>query len=306
MFFIRVKFLSNLILLAIGLVFAGLSGFSQIVNKKLVVDGVMREYIVYLPVNFNTQQKHPLILAFHGGGGSAKQAMAHYGFNAIADTAKFLVVYPNGIKKHWNDGRNLKQQKHDDIEFIRQLLQQLKKDYPIDDNRIFFTGISNGGFFSFALALRLPDQIKAIAPVCATISMNLFNEYKPSNPVSLLLINGTDDPIVPYNGGTIRARFFKRSQCTSTDLSIARFTSLNDCDLKPTVSFMKDTAPNDNCMAERFYYTCKKEQVQLIKIHGGGHTWPGGKQYLGKRIVGVVCLDFSAEKEIWNFFRQLY
>jgi polyhydroxybutyrate depolymerase len=295
---------NSLRLLAIGLVLFSHTAFTQVTEKKLLVNGVEREYIVYAPTHFDADQKHPLILAFHGGGGNAKQTMGHYGFNAVADTAGFLVVYPNGIKKGWNDGRNLKKHTHDDIAFIRQLIQQLKRDYSIDESRIFSTGISNGGFFSFALALRMPDQIKAIAPVCATISMNLYKEYQPANPVSLLLINGTDDPLVPYNGGTIGGKFFDRGQCSSTDNTLAKFISLNQCEVKPSVTFMKDGDPTDNCRAERFIYTCTAAKVQLIKVHGGGHTWPGGKQYLGKRLVGVVCRDFSAAQEIWKFFRQ--
>jgi polyhydroxybutyrate depolymerase len=298
------KTINVLFLLTIGATLVSREAFSQAITKQLLVNGIKREYIVYTPAHWNTSRKHPLILAFHGGGGSAKQAMKHYGFNAIADTAEFLVVYPNGIRKHWNDGRNFKKQKHDDVEFIRQLIAQLQKDYPVDAQRIFSTGISNGGFFSFALALRMPEQIKAIAPVCASISMNLFPEYKPAQPVSLLLINGTDDPIVPYNGGTIGGKFFKRGQCTSTDLTLARYTSLNDCELNPVSASLPDIDTKDGCHAERFNYSCKDARLQFIKVYGGGHTWPGGSSYLSKRIVGKVCRDFSASQEIWNFFRQ--
>lgn len=298
------KTIKSLFLFAIGIVLTASEVFSQVTEKEIVVNGIKREYVVYTPAHWNALRKHPLILAFHGGGGNAKQAMKHYSFNAIADTAEFLVVYPNGIRKHWNDGRNLKKQKHDDVAFIHQLIQQLQKDYPIDPQRIFSTGISNGGFFSFALALRLPDQIKAIAPVCTSISMNLFPEYKPAQPVSLLLINGTDDPIVPYNGGNIGGKFFKRGQCTSTDLTLARYASLNDCELNPIITSLPDTDTKDGCHAEQSSYQCQNAQVQFIKIYGGGHTWPGGSQYLSKRIVGKVCRDFSASKVIWNFFRQ--
>jgi polyhydroxybutyrate depolymerase len=271
-----------------------------------MVDGVKREYLVYVPKNFDPAKKHPLVLAFHGGGGSAKRSLEFFGFNEVADTAGFLVVYPNGIKKGWNDGRQVKKHTHDDVGFIRKLIEQLKKNYLIDANKIFATGMSNGGLFSFTLGLKLSDQIKAIAPVCATIGMDTFNDYRPEYSFSCLLINGTDDPIVPYNGGTVSVKFIKRGQCTPTDATLARLLSLNSCDQSPAVKSFPDTDKNDGCTAEKFVYNCGQGlEVQFIKITGGGHTWPGGKQYLGKRLVGNVCRDFQAEKEIWNFFRQL-
>lgn len=293
-------------LLAIGLVFSVLNSFSQTLSKEIFVDGVKREYLVYVPKNFDHAKKHPMVLAFHGGGGTAKRSLAFFGFNEVADTAGFLVVYPNGLNKGWNDGRQIKKHPHDDVGFIRKLIEQLKNDYPVDENKIFATGISNGGFFSFTLGLKLSDQIKAIAPVCATIGADIFNDYRPEYAFSCLLINGTDDPLVPYNGGTVGGKFLKRGQCTPTDATIARILNLNSCDQNPSRELFPDKDKSDGCTAEKFIYNCKQGlEVQFIKITGGGHTWPGGKQYLSKRLIGNVCRDFSAEKEIWNFFRRL-
>jgi polyhydroxybutyrate depolymerase len=278
---------------------------AQDVSKQLFVDGIKREYIVHLPANFNSQKKHPLVLVFHGGGGTAQNSIPFYGMNAVSDTAGFIVVYPNGIDKGWNDGRSVKKHSQDDIGFIRQLLQRLSQDYPVDEQRIFSTGISNGGFFSFALAYHLSDKIRAIAPVCATIAKDIFDSYQPTKPIGLLLINGTQDPLVPYEGGKVGGRLMNRGQCASTVETIAKFIQLNGCTKNATQSAMLNADASDGCTATRFVYSCNGSQwVQLIKIEGGGHTWPGGKQYFGKRLIGKVCQDFSGATEVWNFFRK--
>ncbi|HCW08191.1 MAG TPA: esterase [Cytophagales bacterium] len=287
------------------LVFLTSTSFAQDFSRTIDVLGEQREYIVHLPLNNIANKKHPLVLAFHGGGGSAKHSLAFFGLNEVSDTAGFIVVYPNGLNKGWNDGRVIKNHTHDDIRFITLLLEQLKKDYSIDEKKVFATGISNGGFFSFSLALHLSNKIRAIAPVCASIPETIFQNYNPPKPVSLLLINGTEDPLVPYNGGKIGGRLLKRGQCSSTIETVKKFILMNQCDPKPTTYSFPDKDVTDECKAKRFSYSCENgNQVQLIRIEGGGHTWPGGKQYLGKRLVGKVCRDFSAATEVWSFFRS--
>lgn len=279
--------------------------FAQDQFKKINVVGEEREYIVHLPINYKADKNHALVLAFHGGGSTAKSSLLFFGLNAVSDTAGFIVVYPNGINKGWNDGRAIKNHSHDDLGFIGLLIDQLKKDYSIDENKIFATGISNGGFFSFALALRLSNKIRAIAPVCATIPEVIFQNYAPTKAMSLLLINGTEDPLVPYNGGKVGGKLLNRGQCSSTVETVKKFILMNQCNPKPATFIFPDIDPNDGCTAKKFSYTCDNEnKVQLIRIEGGGHTWPGGKQYLGKRLVGNVCRDFSAAEEIWKFFRS--
>lgn len=295
----KIPFLIGLFLWSFGL-------NAQDKKKQLTVGKEVREYIVHVPAS-GKKEKLPVVFVFHGGGGTARHTISFLGMNSVADTAGFLVVYPNGLQKGWNDGREVKKHTHDDIGFIRLLLEKIKRDYPVDEQRIFATGISNGGFFSFALGLHLPDKFRAIAPVCATIPTVLFNNYSPKKAVSLLLINGTKDPLVPYNGGEVGGKWFKnRGQCTSTDETISKFLTLNHCQANPTTYALPDRDTHDECTATRFVYSCaNSNKVQLIKVEGGGHTWPGGKQYLGKRLVGRVCRDFSASAEVWNFFRTL-
>jgi len=272
-----------------------------------MVNNVERDYIIHLPTSYSSEKKLPLVLIFHGGGGNAKQMQGYMGMDAIADKENFICAYPQGINKQWNDGREFKESisANDDVLFITVLLDSLVKQYAIDKSRIFSTGISNGAFFSFCLADKLADRILAIAPVCGSIPERTFDEYQTSIPVSLLLINGTKDPLVPYNGGGVGNRLIgNRGNCTSTDKTIEKFTSIDQVSQTAAVRELADNDGSDGCTATQYSYAGGKNKtsVVLIKITGGGHTLPGGAQYLPKFMVGKVCRDFKANEMIWNFF----
>jgi polyhydroxybutyrate depolymerase len=271
---------------------------------EMKVDKTKRTYIKYIPANI--KQGAPLLIVLHGHGGTGKMMMNHTGFNEIADREKFIVVYPDGIDKGWNDFRKEINEKYDDAEFIKELIEKIHVEEKIDTSRIYATGISNGGFFSLYLANKLNGRITAIAPVTANLPEKLYNIYKLEKPVSLMLINGTKDPLVPYDGGKIGFKNGKsRGNAVSTDKTISKFVSLNNCNTVPKEEQFKDTDPDDDCTAVKYTYTggLNNSEVVLIKVINGGHTWPGGSQYLPIFVVGNLCKDFSASEEIWNFFK---
>lgn len=278
------------------------------ITGKLTIDGIEREYILHLPADYGTA-KLPLVMVFHGGGGNAEQVKEHTKFNKLADNEDFIVVYPNAVDKNWNDGRIGEKLPTDidDVKFISTMLDTLIANYNINSGRVFATGISNGGFFSFYLALKLSERILAIAPVAANLPENLKDTYKTSLPVSLLLINGTKDPLVKYDGGPVGFKDDETGRGTSlsTSWTISIWTKNNDCQQSSKIEEIDDTE-DDGCKAEKTsYYRCKDgTEVILVKITGGGHTWPGASQYLPKIIVGNVCKDFKATEMIWLFFRS--
>ena len=179
----------------------------------------------------------------------------------------------------------------------------------MDTKRVFSTGISNGGFFSIYLALKLSDKILAVAPVTANIPENLKDSYKPVYPVSLLLINGTNDPLVKYDGGPVgfRDEDGGRGSSLSTGKTIEIWLSNNNCPNTVTEEKVDDTNKKDGCSAVKYTYAscADNSEVILVKITGGGHTWPGASQYLPKFIVGTVCRDFNATEMIWDFFKNI-
>ena len=282
--------------------------FAGIVDGKITVDGIERNYILHIPKNYKGSSTLPLVLVFHGGGGNAKQMMNHTKFNKLSDIDGVFVLYPQAVDKNWSDGRLGSQlpEETDDVNFISNLIDTISAQYQVDTKRIFATGISNGGFFSFYLAYKLSGKILAVAPVTANIPENLKDEYKTEYPVSFLLINGTKDPLVKYDGGPVgfREEETGRGSSLSTDWTMRILTQNNGCQQSSKTEVIDDKDSDDGCTAEKItYYKCEdKTEVILVKIKGGGHTWPGASQYLPKLIIGNVCRDFSATEMIWDFF----
>jgi polyhydroxybutyrate depolymerase len=194
----------------------------------------------------------------------------------------------------------------DDIGFFSNLIDHLAATYPIDSKRVFATGISNGGFMSFALGCFLDDKIRGIAPVTATLTEAIFPRCDSKTSTTLVLFNGTEDPLVPYNGGPITVLRKKRGQITSTDATIKRWVERNDCSLPPTITVLPNKERDLTSVERRDYTGCSDgAKVTLFKINGGGHTWPGGRQYLPVILIGKVSYDIDAAEEMWRIFRSL-
>ena len=229
--------------------------------------------------------------------------------NEVADKEGFIVVYPNGIEKSWNDGRIApkKPAKQEDVRFVSELIDYLADKYPVDKKRIFATGISNGGIFSIYLANQLSDKILAIAPVAASIPENLADNFTTKYPVSALFINGTDDKLIKYNGGPVISERSERGSIIAVEESIRKWVKINVCSEEVKTETIPDTDKKDNCHAIRYTYSGGKNntEVVLIKIENGGHTWPGRKAYAPKILIGNTCQDFQAEEVIWEFFKNL-
>jgi polyhydroxybutyrate depolymerase len=283
--------------------------FSQTQECKITIDDVERTYLLHLPETGTLIYKLPLVIVLHGHGGTGKQIMKESGFNKLSDRDRFIAVYPDGLNKAWNDGRvkKVKDEINDDAKFISRLIDTIYRQYNIDTARVFATGISNGGFFSFYLAFKLSNKFLAIAPVCANIPKSMKDIYKPEYPVSLMLICGTEDPLVKYDGGKIGFKRGKsRGNSLSTDESISIFKKLNKCSDKVKTEDIPDVISDDECYATKNTYSggINNTDIVLIKITNGGHTWPGGSQYLPKKIVGNTCKDFNGADVIWEFFKS--
>lgn len=276
--------------------------------------GYTRNYILHLPAHHEKLNKMPLIIALHGGGGTAKGMIRlTFGrFNELADAYGFLVAYPQGLEKSWNDGRDdpisfAHKNNIDDIGFLLKIIETTITHYKADPEMIFVTGISNGGFLSFRVSRDLANQVTAVAPVTASIPFSTRNDHLTAPPVNILLINGTADPLVPYNGGFVEVLGKKRGKILSTKEAIETFRKRNDCPDDPVIEHLNDKDPDDGTNVIRYEYTNKQtgSKVVLVQVVNGGHTWPGGWQYLGTKLVGKTSMDINACDEIWEFFRSL-
>ena len=178
---------------------------------KMEFGGRERNYIVHLPPKEKMNASVPLLFHLHGGGGTAKgTAGLTFGrFNELADRDGFIVVYPNAINKNWNDGRKLEdviawKEDIDDVGFITAIVDKLKQKYKIDSKRIFTTGMSNGGFMTSRLLCDRADIFSGGAILTASLSKDYMPKCDPEKPVAVMVMNGTEDPLVPYDGGLIK------------------------------------------------------------------------------------------------------
>ncbi len=283
-------------------------GFAQLTRHTLIHQGLTREYFVRLPSAYDGQRELPLIIAMHGGGGSARrfEAVTSDTLKSAADGKGIILVYPQGAGRAWSDGRqgrSFRGVNVNDVGFISRMLDDLKSEYRIDSSRVYATGISNGGFMAIYLAIQLSDRIAAVAPVTANVPRNLTNQ-RPANPVSVCFINGTSDPLVPYNGGEMIIRGKNRGYLLPTEDSVEFFAQFNGCSLQPQVRHFPDVNRNDDSTVEEFFYAGGRDgsEVILLRINEGGHTWPGGRQYFSKQRIGTVNRDFEASTYIINFF----
>jgi polyhydroxybutyrate depolymerase len=256
----------------------------------------------------------PLVFLLHGGGGTGEGMgkLTVGGFNRLADREGFIIVYPDGIEKHWNDGRGLQAYRAhleniDDVGFISALIEHLIRTLNVDPNRIYAAGISNGGQFSQRLACELSGRIAAIGVVAIQLPEHLPSSCAPKRPVSVLMMPGTEDPLVPWEGGEIgfrRGRKFGR--VLSVPESMRFWAKHNQCPISPLITYEPDRDPKDGTRVRRETYgPCGHEtEVLLYAIEGGGHTWPGGDQYLPAGIIGRTSRDIDANEVIWGFFKR--
>jgi polyhydroxybutyrate depolymerase len=186
------------------------------------------------------------------------------------------------------------------------LIDEMVNKYHADPKKVFITGISNGAIMSLFLAQELSTKIRATAAVCGSIPENYASTYHISNPVSVMVMNGTDDKLVNYYGGPVLFKNADRGAVIPTDTTIQKLLTQLKCHGQPEVYDFPDIDPRDGCNAIKYTFkNCEgNSEVVLIMIIGGGHTWPSAAQYDPRLIVGNVCRDFEATEEIWNFFKQ--
>ena len=274
---------------------------TQLRQHTLNYDDLERTYQLYTP----SPPAGDLVLVLHGGGGNARNIirLVGAGFNALADQHHFLIAYPDGVRRQWNDGRRFRRQSPaDDVGFIRALIDRIAADQPV--NRVFVTGISNGGFMSGRLACELSDRITAIAPVAATLPAWLMRISPPARPVAVQIIMGTADPLVPYNGGLVRISLIRRGAVLSAEAAAQYWADVNHCDPNPHAVLLPPRHTGDPTRIQRITYSGGAAPVILYRIEGGGHTWPNAAQYLPVRIVGRVSRQIDACSVIWDFFAQ--
>lgn len=276
-------------------------------REVLRFDGIEREYVVHLPNGAAPEAPAPLVLALHGGSGTARGMARLTGFDGVAEREGFIVVYPEGVDRQWNDGRAVPghgpRLDVDDVGFLAEVVERIAAAYRVDRGRVFVTGISNGAMMSLRLATERPDLFAAAAGVAGAVSEALASGPPPTAPIPVMLVNGTEDPLVPFAGGDVTVFGRPRGRVLSTAGSVAYWVGHNGAEPDGVEVVLPDRELNDGTRVERVEFLHRGgADVVLLRVEGGGHTWPGGLQYLPERVIGRTSRDVDASEQIWAFF----
>ncbi|MCB9233766.1 MAG: dienelactone hydrolase family protein [Bacteroidia bacterium] len=301
------KLTSSLLVLLFMVLAGGLQAQSagQTLSKTMKHGGLKRKFTLHLPAGYDAKKSYPLLICMHGRFGTGSRMDAFSGFNSVADREGFIVVYPDGYKRSWADMRGVTPASAagvDDVDFIRNLITFLKKTYSVDASRVYATGMSNGAFMTFTLACKLSDQLAAVAPVTASYPEKGLGQCEMKHTMPLIVLNGTKDPLVPYGGGVVKGK--EGGEILSTDSTMVLWAKWNDWQPAGTEALPDQAADGCSVKVHTWKNSKGKTTQQLYEIVNGGHTWPGGSQYLSERWVGIASQDIKACEVIWAFLKS--
>ena len=286
---------------------------------ELLVDGLERSYLVYVPREYDARTPLPLVLMLHGGGGTARAALWETGWDRKADEAGFLVALPNASPPDpsrrpsfarnpqlWNDGSDRfyeRQAPVDDVHFVALLLEDLAARFAVDPAQIFVTGFSNGASMTFLLGTRLSDRLAAIAPVagaCWVVPGRL------AKPIPMLYITGAADPLNLIEGGPPRLASggsdpVRAKPKPPVRESVLRWVRALGCDDSEGPSTISD---DQGVHTETYCPSPSGPQIVYTVVDDLGHTWAGGRSLLPARWVGPRSDALDATDVIWQFFRS--
>jgi len=256
----------------------------ELTPQSIVVGGVTRTYRFHAPPNAG--RKPPLVLVLHGAGGDGERVARTTRFEQLAANKGFIVVYPDGFERHWNDLRGIpewtaQRLNIDDIGFFSALIDRFVSRHHADPKRIFVTGISNGGLMSHRLGCELADKIAAIAPVVRTLTVKLAEGCKPARPIAVQMFFGTADKLVPFEGG-IQKMGSVGTPVLSARQTIDKWAALNRCASPPAVT------PTAAPAGSREVYQGCRESAEVVAYirEGAGHSWPPDA-------TGLICAFFE-------------
>jgi polyhydroxybutyrate depolymerase len=284
-----------LLLLSIGNVLA-----QRIVDSQVHSGNLLRHYRLYIPASYRPGKPVPLLLNIHALTSSDGYQEYYGDFRPIADTANFLILHPNGEvnsagDRMWNVFDAPSAGGVDDVAYLSALIDTICARYSVDKDRIYSTGMSNGGFMSYELACQLNGRIAAVASVAGTQNITRLAQCAPQHPTPVLAIHGTADGAVPYEGTT------SINQWASVSSILNYWVRYNGCTATPTVGPVPNSSQTDNSTVEHLVWARGRNgaTVEHLRVLGGEHTWPSAPQ-----IFGVTNFDISASVEIWRFLRR--
>jgi polyhydroxybutyrate depolymerase len=274
--------------------------------RALLSGGLERCYLLHVPPGHDAARPAAVVFSLHGFASNAQPQEGLTGWSRLADRQGFVVVYPEGTSfpLRWNASPVFGSGDVDDVQFVKDVVTDLSRFLAVDPARVYVNGMSNGGFMSHRLACEAADTVAAIGMVAAGAA-DLPGGCAPTRPVPVIAFNGTDDPLVSYEG-----RVMERSM-PEWLLALAEL-SPGHTELPGVRTWVVDWAVRNGCAAPPQavpalgdasgvrYVGCENDaEVVLYTIDGGGHTWPGGKPL---PFVGKTSTDVDATATMWAFF----
>jgi polyhydroxybutyrate depolymerase len=266
-------------------------------NGEVLTGGKKRAYLLHVPKTIPSNHPMPLVICLHGFAEWPAHVMRLSHWNKLADEYGFLVVYPygSGFPFRWRCSGWFGQQEElsQDVQFISDLIDQLKKVYQIDENRIYANGLSNGGGMAFGLASQLSERIAAIGGVGGAYMLP-WTEYRPKRPVPAIIFHGTADPIVPFHTKSSG----QLNVLPDIPLWVKTLAEHNGCRTN-AVPLPANGSVSGIC----YQASTNNADVVFYTVTEGGHTWPGGKP-MAEFITGKTTRDVDATRLMWKFFME--
>ncbi len=249
-----------------------------------------RTYYMHTPKSYQPNRPLPLVLAFHEYGGNGEKMAASTGLNALAEQKGFIVVYPDAVNKRWDiDGHA--QTGVNDVAFVSALITHLTQIRAVDRQRVYATGLSNGGYLVQRLACEMPRQFAAFASVAASLPGQVKPFCQPPTPVSIMMINGTADTVVPWEGGAPpKVRIGKNLSSLPVPQVIEFWRQHDACAPRPKVKQLS----SDRVEVSQYLSCQNVSAVTLVTLKGGKHIWPGSDSRTSPFL--------DASMTIWDFF----
>lgn len=281
------------------------SGFSTPVGSAdaqwtLMVDGHQRTYWLHVPRE-DDGRPLPLVIVLHGHGGTARRIRRTSGMNAQADQAGFAVAYPEGTSwfnipwRSWNAGTccgYAVNRRVDDVQFIGAMLDDLQWAHRIDPRRVYVTGMSNGGMMTYRLACELSDRLAAVGVVAGALGVDAC---RPSRSVPLLMIHGTADDCILYQGGRSPRSGYRRIDKPLAE-TVALWVTHNRCAPTPR------TEQHGAVRLDTYTDCAEGADVVVATILHGRHVWPGARTTRLAETTPTAA--WSATPTLWAFFSQ--
>lgn len=268
-------------------------------------DGRTRTYVVHVPAGYDPSKSYPLVFLFHGGFGSGARFLSTTQFGAKADKEGFIVVAPDGVDRHWNDGKG-SGPAVDDVGFVRQLIKALESRFAINPKRIYAAGLSNGGGFTERLGCELSDKFAAIGTAAGPIAGDLVSTCKPE-PIAVVGIQGTEDPLAPIRGGQAGGGYAgaKGGIAASAGDTMKLWATANGCSQPATAANIPPRV-NDGTRVTKYSYTGCTAGTNVVYyiVQGMGHGWPPLESALGTGVTGPTSHNINATDVMWGFFRD--